>query len=327
VKRSAPATDEAPPAKKPRGAAAPVIWQYKGPNHWHNFMEDTVAAVDEAFKAGETSATFTAGGGEYVVDFREMKQHPAKNPAQCRLVRRIGSTDRIAEALVAASAPPPDGTPVGCEKIPMRWSKMEGADANYCEVELLKNPEHNVECSAVVACFTKTTKKKVVSVKRIQNVRLWRMYADQRELVMGKTCNNGKANEHFLWHGSSTSSAGKGAADIIKKSGFESQFSNCAPAGIWLSTNSQYSAGGYAEKCPEGSLLFLVRTTLGYISVDDGSGRRPKKVGLEFADSHHCGASSTGHKRVDDQEGGGGDNRYVVYNNHQLYPAYIVTFK
>merc|ERR1712232_735289 len=197
------------------------------------------------------------------------------------------------------------------------------------EVELVGNLTRKVELNAVLECFKKTMPNNVVSVKRLQNVRLWRMYADQRELLKGKTLNAGVANEHFLWHGSANSSSGTGASETIKKSGFEGQFSNCHPAGIWLSTNSAYSASGYAEACPgtKTRLVFLVRTTLGYIGADDGSGRRTNKVGAEFADSHHCGLTSKGHKRIDDQAGGGGDNRYVVYTNHQLYPAYVIEFK
>mmetsp|Transcript_107885 Transcript_107885/g.305170 ORF Transcript_107885/g.305170 Transcript_107885/m.305170 type:complete len:113 (+) Transcript_107885:247-585(+) len=68
---------------------------------------------------------------------------------------------------------------------------MEG---DYSEAELLGRASHNVECQAVLESFTKTTKKKVVSVRRVQNVRLWRMYADQRELVRGKSINDGKAS-------------------------------------------------------------------------------------------------------------------------------------
>jgi len=315
------------PTKKLKGAIAPTTWQFKGANHWHNFDSEASATVDEAFKSGKEAVEVDTKGRKVVVNFREMKQH-AEDPTRKRAIRRIGSTDKISEALSAASAPPPDGRPIGCEKIPMRWDHME---KDYAEVELLGAPQHTVECSAVVECFQKTAPNKITSVKRIQNVRLWRMYSDQRELVRGKSINEGNANEHFLWHGASSSSAGSGATEIIKASGFESQFSNCHPAGIWLSTNAAYSAGGYAEGCEGGKqgMVFLVRTVLGYMSQDDGSGRRCQMHGKEFGDSHHCGGTSMGHKRKDDQvgnSGGAGDNRYVVYNNHQLYPAYLVKF-
>lgn len=310
--------------KKMKGAIEPRMWQFKGANHWHNFDSEACATVDDAFKSGKETVEVDTKGQKIVVNFREMKQYSG-DATRMRTIRRIGSTDKVTEALSAASASPPDGRPIGCEKVPMRWDHME---KDYEEVELMDVPQHNVECSAVVQSFEKTIKKKIVSVKRIQNVRLWRMYSDQRELVRGKSINAGNANEHFLWHGASNSSAGAGATDIIKKSGFESQFSNCHPAGIWLSTNAAYSASGYAEACGDGKhcMVFLVRTVLGYMSVDDGSGRRCQMHGKEFGDSHHCGASSVAHKRKDDQVGGGADNRYVVYNNHQLYPAYLVKF-
>ena len=65
------------------------------------------------------------------------------------------------------------------------------------------------------------------------------------------------------------------------------------------------------------------------MGCDDGSGRKPKAVGDagELADSHHCGATSAGHVRKDDQIGAGRDNRYVIYTNDQVYPEYLVSFR
>lgn len=120
--------------------------------------------------------------------------------------------------------------------------------------------------------------------------------------------------------------------DKILKTGFDVDYGTSVPYGIWLSTNANYSEW-YGEVFKNNKRkMFLVRALLGYIGYDDGTGFRTKKIStgkgkFEFADSHHCGNTSKGHKRKDDKVGGGQDNRYVIYRDTHVYPEYLIEYQ
>lgn len=218
--------------------------------------------------------------------------------------------------------PRPGGEEIGLEKVPMQWGSM--GDATYMEVEMMGTPGLENELNKVVSFFLKSSPNlTVVSVKRIQNLLLWNLYSHARKVVSAKKLNKGSPNEEYLWHG-----PGK-VADALKKiicSGCDEKFSTCTPQGIWLSTNSAYSVNGYCVPCPGGTKkLFLMRCILGFIGQIVGKSQL-QQVNGEFVDSHHCGGTSSGHTRKDEQTGGN-DNRYVINRNNQLYPAYVIEFR
>jgi len=226
--------------------------------------------------------------------------------------------------------PLPNGQALGLENIPMGWSAM--GDAVHMEVDLTGSMEHKAEFDSVEKFFLKSARPGVVvvSVTRIQNLLLWHLYAHARKGVAAKKLNNGYPNEEYLWHGAG-SSAVSDATEKIICSGFDAAYSRCNPKGIWLSTNSAYSAAGYSPPCPDGTKkMFLVRCVLGYIGTQ--SNFVQNMVNGELTDSHHCWPSgsgpgtSVGHTRKDDQTGGR-DNRYVINRNNQVYPAYLVKFR
>ncbi|CAB9519482.1 Poly [ADP-ribose] polymerase [Seminavis robusta] len=219
--------------------------------------------------------------------------------------------------ITAWKVPYPNGKPVGYDAIPMTWHTM--GDALYMEVSLLpSDPEYK----QVATFFSKTSKNNIVSMRRVQNILLWNLFARTREPVGKTSLNDGNPNEEFLWHGSGKV---EGALEKILVGGFDSSFSSCTPKGIWLSTNSLYSLD-YSPSHGKAKKIFLVRTVLGYIGEIHGKSALDIVNGVEV-DSHHCGKSSEGHTRKDDQWGGGSDNRYVVNRNNQVYPAYVLEFE
>ena len=194
----------------------------------------------------------------------------------------------------------PNSQPIGVAGIPMAWDPM--GDSLYTAVGL---PPSSFEHQQVRAFFSKSNSIPITAIERIQNLPLWHLYEQGRILVSAKPHNDGDANEEMFWHGAKH----PGITDKVLQSGFDALFGLSTPKGIWLSTNSNYSAG-YCRVEGGRRRMFLVRAILGYIGVD----------------SLHCGSTSTAHVRRDDQVGGGSDNRYVLPDDTHVYPAYIVHF-
>jgi len=149
-----------------------------------------------------------------------------------------------------------------------------------------------------------------VAIYRVQNRTLWRVYCNTARLISEKPINQGCKNEKYLFRGERT----PGVVDSVVRIGFDVMWAaNCTPKGIWLSDTSSYSVNYCAADPATGRRrMIMVKCALGTVGQDDGTNRPDVVAGSnppQRADCHHCG-----------------DNRYVVYNNAQLYPEYIIEF-
>jgi Poly(ADP-ribose) polymerase catalytic domain len=208
---------------------------------------------------------------------------------------------------------------VGHEQIPMGWDPMN--DLLYMEIRLRAGqPEYDT----VAKYFSKTSRNKILSITRIQNVPLWFLYEQTRKIIKRSRLNKNQANEEYLLHGCKVG----GSLEKILVGGFDTSFNTRSPKGVWLSTNSRYSAKSYCYECRiRGTkTILLVRTVLGYIGHIHGVSPLSHVNGVTV-DSYHCGRTSAGHVRRDDQVGGGTDNRYLVSSINQVYPAYVLEFE
>lgn len=94
----------------------------------------------------------------------------------------------------------PVGEGVGLEKIPMQWAPM--GERVYMEVDLASVHECQTELEKVKSYFLKSTPNtQVVSIRRVQNLLLWHLYARARERVAEKPASNGSSNEELFFHG------------------------------------------------------------------------------------------------------------------------------
>ncbi|CAK9003509.1 unnamed protein product [Durusdinium trenchii] len=165
----------------------------------------------------------------------------------------------------------------------------------YVEIPLNSSSE---EFKRIAAFFARTASQQILSIKRIQNKPLLFLYQRRRAAIAAKPQNGNSANEELFFHGAKQ----PGITGKICMSGFDERFGNGL---LWFSTNANYSIGYCQDK-----RMILARLALGYISQD----------------SNHCGNQSVGHRRMDDQVGGGSDNRYTLPDACQTYPAYLIQF-
>eukprot|EP01103_Thecamoeba_quadrilineata_P019739 TRINITY_DN8133_c0_g1_i1.p1 TRINITY_DN8133_c0_g1~~TRINITY_DN8133_c0_g1_i1.p1 ORF type:complete len:506 (-),score=103.25 TRINITY_DN8133_c0_g1_i1:81-1598(-) len=197
--------------------------------------------------------------------------------------------------------------------IPDYWDNWDQTKQNLLEVELVGNNKHKNEMDRVLKSFTDSGVKirNVVSLKRVQNFRLWLQYWSARERVSSRALNAGKRDIERTWlfHGCRQ----KEVLDNILNNGFDQQRANSQPFGVWFAEKATYSWGGYTINHNDGSKeIILARVMVGTPGDDDGSGRRALVKGnsVELADcqTHRQGAI----------------NIFVVYRPDQCYPEYVL---
>ena len=154
---------------------------------------------------------------------------------------------------------------------------------------------------------------KVIQITRIENVTLWTFYAMNRAQISKK--NGGNENEKMLFFGERIASN----RSTICKFGFDTRVAESGAFGIGLyfGVKAAYCDSGRclqnADKTKE---VFVCRASLGDVAKGANGFRRPppkdpKKPTMELFDSCHDSDPAT---------------LYVLFNNSQAYPEYIVKY-
>jgi len=147
----------------------------------------------------------------------------------------------------------------------------------------------------------------IVRIERNQNTTLWMWYFLRRQLV-GQN-NKGVPNEQLLFHGSRVD-----AYDVIMKDGLDHRVANLGGAigaGIYFAPSSGTSAGYVSgQKRGQAKKMLYCRVTLGSVGPGSQGLRRPpeKSKGVLY-DS--VGSPPT---------------MFVIFDNHQSYPEYMIHY-
>jgi len=150
-------------------------------------------------------------------------------------------------------------------------------------------------------------------IERIQNKNLWLWYhLKKKELDVKNNLSKG-ANEKMAFHGSRAN-----AYDIILKDGFDHRVANMGGsygAGIYFAHNSVTSNGYVA---PAGTFskrkMLYCRVLIGDIGPGKNGLRRPPEKPALFG------------KTVLYDSVGTDGNIYVVFDDHQCYPEYVIHY-
>jgi len=149
----------------------------------------------------------------------------------------------------------------------------------------------------------------VSRVFRNQNKNLWSWYYLRKKDIALKNGNN--PNELRLYHGSRAN-----ACDVILRDGFDirvAAMTGAIGAGIYFATHSSTSTG-YCTAGTNGYMQMLVcRVTLGATTPGRNGLRRPPPKNTSKPDILYDSVSGSG--------------MYVVFDNYQAYPEYLIEFK
>lgn len=203
---------------------------------------------------------------------------------------------------------------------------------------------------------------RVLSIKRVENLFLWKRYVLQRSLVAAKIPQGAKAhecvkveswrswqrdelsqnfaaNEVFLFHGLHHS-----LVNQIAKEGFDERVCNLKGmfgAGIYLAENSSKSDEYCVENSTNSSFMFLVRATLGapYEALQPMKRHRRPPCTEGHLDVIETRGVKTvcSHPRLDSviapttkthaQAALCKYREFIVYDKTQSYPEFIIEFK
>uniref|UniRef100_A0A3P9KXA8 Poly [ADP-ribose] polymerase n=1 Tax=Oryzias latipes TaxID=8090 RepID=A0A3P9KXA8_ORYLA len=152
-----------------------------------------------------------------------------------------------------------------------------------------------------------------LQVERVQNITLWKSYEFLKKQMEQK--NNHKNNERVLFHGTSANSI-----DLINDKGFNRSYAGLHAAafgkGSYFAVNPAYSAQGYAKPDNQGhKRMYQARVLVGdFTQGNSGLIVPPSKSG-QSADLYD---SVTDNKNP--------PSMFVVFNDIQAYPEYLITF-
>ncbi|KAM7391015.1 hypothetical protein PAMP_021733 [Pampus punctatissimus] len=195
--------------------------------------------------------------------------------------------------------------------LPAHWEDMKG---NL--IKLFPLTPGSKEYSNVEKKLTNTgLSANIISIERVQNETLWQSYQLKKKQLEVK--NNHKNNEKKLFHGTGSSSI-----DLINKYGFNRSYAGAHGTmygnGSYFAVDPVYSAQGYAKPDPAGhKRMYLARVLVG----DFVQGR----AGMITPPARSSGSASDLYDSVVDNPAT--PTMFVIFNDIQTYPEYLITFK
>uniref|UniRef100_A0A3B5ADI1 Poly [ADP-ribose] polymerase n=1 Tax=Stegastes partitus TaxID=144197 RepID=A0A3B5ADI1_9TELE len=199
---------------------------------------------------------------------------------------------------------------LGTAALPSHWDDMKGDI-----VKLVTVAPGSKEYGDVQKELTKTgLAPNIISVERVQNTTLFQSYQLMKKQLEVK--NKHKKNERLLFHGTGSTSI-----DLINKQGFNRSYAGAHGAmygnGSYFAVNPTYSAQGYAKPDVRGyKRMYQARVLVG----DFTQGR----AGLLSPPAKSSGNATDLYDSVSDNTAK--PTMFVIFNDIQAYPEYLVTF-
>jgi len=174
----------------------------------------------------------------------------------------------------------------------------------HSDFQIFNVPKESDEFKRVRKAFTIGMPNSWVNkIERVQNKTLWTFYFLLRKLIGAKF--GGNPNELSLYHGSRTD-----AYDVILRDGLDHRVANLAGAigaGIYFGKTSGTSSGYIGHNASK--KMLQCRVTLGSVGQGKNGIRRPPEK------SHRVLHDSVGN-----------DTMFVIFDNHQSYPEYVIHY-
>lgn len=259
------------------------------------YQKNVNLVIERAYRNSQPKATFCDTKKiEYTLEFNSMKEFPTKNPSDTvDVIRRDLLKDETFEA-------------------PSNWSKMK--DNEHVAVETLSSTDN--EYQTVVQKFHQSSQASynIVKVERIQNRTLYQQYVAKKKLMDSEN-KPGNQNETTLWHGT----AGN-AKDSINTYGFNRSYcgknATAFGDGVYFAVNASYSC--QTRYSPADGLgnrhIYLCKVLTGEYTLGKNGLRVPP------VKNNHILYDSL----VDNTTNPG---MYIIFNDTQAYPEYLITFK
>lgn len=202
--------------------------------------------------------------------------------------------------------------------IPSHWTKTKGGFEKIGGYELVdvdpKSEEFGVMAAAVSSTITKK-KVKVTKVTRIENAALWAFYAMTRAHIAKR--NKGDANERLLFYGERSAPN----METIIKLGFDVRVAQSGNfgQGLYFGVNASYCDAGLVKENKDGSKeVFVCNVAIGETAKGEKNLRRPPPKDPKLPSGDIFDSC------VDDPKN---PSLYILFNQSQAYPSYIVRYE
>ncbi|XP_041118121.1 protein mono-ADP-ribosyltransferase PARP14-like [Polyodon spathula] len=271
-----------------------VEWQYEQGTKYEPFDIFTNLRLEQAVESEERELTVKIQNKNFKVFLPE---GPAVDDRDTHIqIKRVNKTEVQ-----------------DLEKHPSHWDDMKGSKG-YISVQLQPTTK---EYQEVEALFKKTCGNlTIITIQRIQNPFLWKNYQIKKQAFDDK---NGKGNnEKQLFHGT--------ACDTIKtinSNGFNRSFCGKNAVaygnGTYFAVNASYSASGtYSVPDPQGQkYMYLTRVLTGvFTNGRPGMIVPPAKNPADPTDLYDSLTDNAANPTM-----------FVIFNDVQAYPEYLITFR
>ncbi|XP_051767293.1 protein mono-ADP-ribosyltransferase PARP15-like isoform X2 [Ctenopharyngodon idella] len=194
--------------------------------------------------------------------------------------------------------------------LPSHWEDMKGKP-----VVLVKLRVGSKEYAEVVKKFRRTSlSSNIIEIERVQNRALWKNYMIKKEELEDK--NKHKNNEKRLFHGT-----GPDNTDQINHHGFNRSFAGIHGAmygnGTYFAVDPSYAARGYSKSDINGhKYIYLARVLVGDFTQGKQGFPVPPPKSFNSADLYNSVTDNINNPSM-----------FVIFNDVQAYPEYLITFK
>ncbi|XP_062390420.1 poly(ADP-ribose) polymerase family member 14-related sequence 1 isoform X2 [Sardina pilchardus] len=199
----------------------------------------------------------------------------------------------------------------GDTSVPDNWDDMP--PNSQCQVFPLQN--NNQEYVTVQNLFLQSCRNAILKIERVQNPYLWKNYEIKKQAMEVK--NGHKNNERQLFHGTS-----QPTINHINQNGFNRSYAGKNAAaygnGTYFAVNARYSAANtYSVPDARGQkYMYLCRVLTGDFTRGQGGMVVPPAKNNTTADLYDTVTDNPGAPTM-----------FVVFNDIQAYPEYLITFK
>ncbi|XP_073672141.1 protein mono-ADP-ribosyltransferase PARP14-like [Paramisgurnus dabryanus] len=194
--------------------------------------------------------------------------------------------------------------------LPSHWEDMKGQP-----VVLVKLTAGSTEYAEVEKEFRRTgLTSNVIQIERMQNSTLWKNYMIKKEELEIK--NKHKNNEKLLFHGTAPDST-----DQINHHGFNRSYAGMNGAmygnGTYFAVDPSYSARSYSQPDASGHKpMYLAKVLVGDFTQGKAGMLVPPAKSSISADLYNSVTDDTNNPSM-----------FVVFNDVQAYPEYLITFQ
>nr|XP_055064621.1 protein mono-ADP-ribosyltransferase PARP14-like [Misgurnus anguillicaudatus] len=196
------------------------------------------------------------------------------------------------------------------DALPSNWDDMKDKSVVLVNLTTTSNEYADVEKE-----FRRTGLTfNIIQIERVQNSTLWKNYMIKKEELEAK--NNHKNNEKLLFHGTAPDKT-----DHINHHGFNRSYAGMNGAmygnGTYFAVDPSYSARGYSKPDASGhKRMYLARVLVGDFTQGKSGMLVPPAKSSISADLYNSVTDNTNNPTM-----------FVIFNDVQAYPEYLITFK